>query len=82
MVLMKAFDRAAQEHLLYARATTAESSRLELSPSYYNKISRGIITVIRRPLELLSNRGSRVELNRTIRYKLTAISTLLNNPLG
>jgi len=82
MVLMKAFDRVAQEHLLYARATPAESSRPESSPSYYNKISRGIITVTRRPLELSSNRGSRVELNRTIRYKPTAISTSSNNPLG
>ena len=52
----------AATRLLYARTTPAESS-----PSYYNKISRGIITVTRRPLESSSNRGSRVELNRTIR---------------
>ena len=61
---------------------TIELSQLELSPSYYNKILRGIIIVIRRPLELLSNYSSRVELNYTIRPKLIAILTLLNNPLG
>ena len=69
------------QYLLYTYITL-ELSRLELLLLYYNKILRGIIIVIKRPLELLSNYSSRIELNYTLRHKLIAISTLSNNPLG
>ena len=68
---MKAFNRVAQGHLLYAYVTLGNYSRVIT-----------IIIVIRRLLELLSNYTSYIKLNYTIRYKLIAILTLLNNSLG
>lgn len=57
MLLMEASHGVAQGHFLYARATLGNYSRVI-----------AIITIARRPLGLLSDYSSYIELNRTFRY--------------